>query len=215
MPPRVYRSVRRHLSSYFWGKDCRRDRARLISARTKEALRARRASDLSVGRSKGPGKSKLDKHRPEIEALLANGSTQKFTAKRKLAEEARNQETEAMKSYGEFGTFEPLGPSLPPVECCIGTRPSQDPKSRPRSKQLISVAKASIAKAVCSPTPGIVFNLCTLPDAFAMVSSCFVRLETLAASVSMCSTYLTPMLSAYERQQRGVPKRVRHSSTSL
>ena len=45
----------------------------LISARTKEALRARRA--------KGPGKSKLDKHRPEIEALLANGSTQKFIAK--------------------------------------------------------------------------------------------------------------------------------------
>ena len=46
----------------------------LISARTKEALRARRA--------KGPGKSKLDKHRPEIEALFANGSTQKFIPKR-------------------------------------------------------------------------------------------------------------------------------------
>ena len=60
----------------------RRDRAELISARTKEALRARRASGLPVGRSKGPGKSKLDKHRPEIEALLANGSTQKFIAKR-------------------------------------------------------------------------------------------------------------------------------------
>ena len=29
---------------------------------------------------------------------------------RKLAEEARNQETEAVKSYGGFGTFEPLGP---------------------------------------------------------------------------------------------------------
>ena len=29
-----------------------------------------------------PGKSKLDKHRPEIEALLANGSTQKFLAER-------------------------------------------------------------------------------------------------------------------------------------
>ena len=84
----------------------------MISARTKEALRARRASGLPVGRSKGPGKSKLDKHRPEIEALLANGSTQKFTAKRKLAEEARNQETEAMKSYGGFGTFEPLGPKV-------------------------------------------------------------------------------------------------------
>ena len=54
----------------------------LISARTKEALRARRASGLPVGRPKGPGKSKLDKHRPEIEAVLANGSTQKFIAKR-------------------------------------------------------------------------------------------------------------------------------------
>ena len=54
----------------------------LISARTKEALRARRASGLPVGRPKGPGKSKLDKYRPEIEALLANGSTQKFIAKR-------------------------------------------------------------------------------------------------------------------------------------
>ena len=31
---------------------------------------------------------------------------------RKLAEEARNQETEVVKSYGGFGTFEPLGPGL-------------------------------------------------------------------------------------------------------
>ncbi len=54
----------------------------LISARTKEALRVRRASGLPIGRPKGPGKSKLDKHRPEIEVLLANGSTQKFIAKR-------------------------------------------------------------------------------------------------------------------------------------
>ena len=84
----------------------------MISARTKEALRARRASGLPVGRPKGPGKSKLDKHRPEIEALLANGSTQKFIATRKLADEARNQETKSVKSYGGFGTFEPLGPSI-------------------------------------------------------------------------------------------------------
>ena len=55
---------------------------RLISSRTKEALRARRASGLPVGQPKGPGKSKLDKHRLEIEALLANRSTQKFIAKR-------------------------------------------------------------------------------------------------------------------------------------
>ena len=54
----------------------------LISARTKEALRARQASGLPVGRPNRPGKSKLDKHRSEIEALLANRSTQKFIAKR-------------------------------------------------------------------------------------------------------------------------------------
>jgi DNA invertase Pin-like site-specific DNA recombinase len=54
----------------------------LISQRTKEALRARKAAGKPLGRPKGPGKSKLDKFRPEIEALLANGSTQKFIAKR-------------------------------------------------------------------------------------------------------------------------------------
>lgn len=54
----------------------------LISARTTEALRARKASGLPLGRPRGPGKSKLDKFRPEIEALLSNGSTQAFIAKR-------------------------------------------------------------------------------------------------------------------------------------
>lgn len=54
----------------------------LISARTTEALRARKASGLPLSRPKGPGKSKLDPFRPEIEALLANGSTQAFIAKR-------------------------------------------------------------------------------------------------------------------------------------
>ncbi len=54
----------------------------LISARTKEALRARKASGKPLGRPKGPGKSKLDEYRPEIKALLANGSTQKFIAQR-------------------------------------------------------------------------------------------------------------------------------------
>ena len=38
--------------------------------------------------------------------------TQKFIATRKLADEARNQETKSVKSYGGFGTFEPLGPSI-------------------------------------------------------------------------------------------------------
>lgn len=53
-----------------------------ISARTKEALAAKKRAGMKLGRPKGSGKSKLDAYRPEIEALLANGSTQKFIAKR-------------------------------------------------------------------------------------------------------------------------------------
>src|SRR5579859_4117515 len=60
----------------------------LISQRTKEALAARRKLGLKLGRPKGIGKSKLDQYRPEIEALLANGSKQKFIAKRYLTTEA-------------------------------------------------------------------------------------------------------------------------------
>ncbi|MBI5928215.1 MAG: recombinase family protein [Chloroflexi bacterium] len=54
----------------------------LISQRTKEALAARKKAGITLGRPKGVGKSKLDAYRPEIEALLANGSTQTFIAKR-------------------------------------------------------------------------------------------------------------------------------------
>ena len=54
----------------------------LISARTKEALRAKKAAGMKLGRPPGPGKSKLDAYRPEIEALLSNGSTKRFVARR-------------------------------------------------------------------------------------------------------------------------------------
>lgn len=33
---------------------------------------------IKLGRPKGTEKSKLDKFKPEVEALLVNGSTQKF-----------------------------------------------------------------------------------------------------------------------------------------
>jgi len=52
----------------------------LISKRTKEALRVKKAAGMKLGRPKGTGKSKLDKYKIEIEALLKNGSTQKFIA---------------------------------------------------------------------------------------------------------------------------------------
>ena len=54
----------------------------LISKRTKEALRARKASGMRLGRPSGPGKSKLDKYHDEIVALLNNGSTKSFVAKK-------------------------------------------------------------------------------------------------------------------------------------
>ncbi|WP_306547612.1 recombinase family protein [Desulfobulbus sp.] len=54
----------------------------LISERTKEGLRARKAAGAVLGRPKGPGKSKLDQHKEEILALLKNGSTKTFVAKK-------------------------------------------------------------------------------------------------------------------------------------
>ena len=60
----------------------------LISKRTRESLRAKKLAGIKLGRPKGPGKSKLDPYRPEIEALLANGSTQKFIANRYNVTEA-------------------------------------------------------------------------------------------------------------------------------
>jgi len=54
----------------------------LIAQRTKEALAARKAKGLPLGRPKGPGRSKLDPFWPEIQALLAQGSSQRYIADR-------------------------------------------------------------------------------------------------------------------------------------
>ena len=60
----------------------------LISQRTKEALPFKKEQGMKLGRPKGVGKSKLDTFKPEIESLLANGSTQKFVALRYKTTEA-------------------------------------------------------------------------------------------------------------------------------
>ena len=54
----------------------------LISKRTSEALRARKAKGLPLGRPKGTSKSKLDEYKMEIIALLNTGSSKVFIAKR-------------------------------------------------------------------------------------------------------------------------------------
>lgn len=60
----------------------------LISKRTKESLAAKKLSGTKLGRPTGPGKSKLDPYRPEIEALLLSGSSQKYIADRYNVTEA-------------------------------------------------------------------------------------------------------------------------------
>ena len=54
----------------------------LIAKRTSEALRARKQKGLPLGRPKGPGKSRLDPYKEEILALLSNGASKVFVAKR-------------------------------------------------------------------------------------------------------------------------------------
>ena len=54
----------------------------LISSRTKEALRVKKMNGMILGRPVGSGSSKLDKFKPEIEALIMNGATKRFIAKR-------------------------------------------------------------------------------------------------------------------------------------
>ena len=54
----------------------------LISSRTKESLRQKQLAGIKLGRPIGSGTSKLDKFKPEIEALINNGATKRFIAHR-------------------------------------------------------------------------------------------------------------------------------------
>ena len=54
----------------------------LISQRTTEALAARKQQGMPLGRPKGIGKSKLDAYQVEIIALLNNGATKTWIAKK-------------------------------------------------------------------------------------------------------------------------------------
>jgi DNA invertase Pin-like site-specific DNA recombinase len=54
----------------------------LISARTKEGLKARKEAGVILGRPKGPGKSKLDVHREDIIIDLTRGVPKTRIAKR-------------------------------------------------------------------------------------------------------------------------------------
>ncbi len=53
-----------------------------ISARVKEGLRQAKLQGKQLGRPPGPGKSKLDKYREEIIALLKTGSPKTYISKR-------------------------------------------------------------------------------------------------------------------------------------
>ncbi|WP_244421908.1 hypothetical protein [Ktedonobacter racemifer] len=70
----------------------------LISQRTTEALQARKQQGMPLGRPKGVGKSKLDAYQAEITALLKNGATKTWIA-RKYGTTRRNL-SHWMKQYG-------------------------------------------------------------------------------------------------------------------
>lgn len=53
----------------------------LISLRTKEALHARKAQGIKLGRPKGKGKSKLDEHKEDILKMLSYGVPKTLIAK--------------------------------------------------------------------------------------------------------------------------------------
>lgn len=64
---------------------------------------------------------------------------------------------------------------LPPLEFCLGTRPSHAAKSRPRLNWSIGGAKVSIANAPTGPTPGMVCRRRDVSCSFEIVPIRFLR----------------------------------------
>ena len=79
----------------------------LISQRTTEALQARKQQGMPLGRPRGVGKSKLNDHRTEIEALLKNGSTKTWVAN--TYQTTVGNLRHWMKQHGIAAKEQPLG----------------------------------------------------------------------------------------------------------
>lgn len=108
----------------------------LISARTKEGLRAARAKGKLIGRPRGPGKSKLDKHREDILEDLRRGvpktrigrrygssvtNLDTWLAKRGLSPEAASGAGSGRQQGGA-----PERRALPPLRRCGGGKKREE-----------------------------------------------------------------------------------------
>lgn len=87
--------------------------------RTTEALQARKQQGMPLGRPKGVGKSKLDTYQVEITALLNNGATKTWIA-RKYGTSRRNL-SHWMKQHTVA-----LEARLPDDQSCSETMPGKD-----------------------------------------------------------------------------------------
>ena len=89
----------------------------------------------------------------------SQGSTQRFRLSIELITDIVPMISSRLTSFWPIFVTRPSR-SLPPVECCRGTRPSYAAKSRPLRKFFTGGQKASTAIADIGPTPGMVCINC-------------------------------------------------------